>query len=222
VFPSDILRYIVSYLNDEDRFKLRGLSPFFYESYYCQHVNERTKPFNDERAIKLAKRGRRFTKVEHLQTRYVGITTYDLQFISPYHFPNLKSFFSDKALSENEFDRLRHPQLVELSVLLETPREARCITEQRFPKLQKLEIDFWERGAELGAINPHSTLKRLICPLVQVGASFFKSISRRRFPELELIEIDSSVLLSTRAFFDLQVQFRSIGINLKNIAGREF
>jgi len=219
-FPKEILRYVVSYLNDEDRFRLRGLSLFFYETYYCQHINEDTKPFNDERAIKLARKGRRFTNIEHLQTRYVSITAADLQFISPYHFPSLKSFFSDRTVSEKRFARLRHPLLVKLSVLLEKPREARCITEQRFPNLQILDVDFRERGAELGAINPHRILKRLICPKVKLGANFFLSISRAHFPKLECIEMDSRVLSSNRAFIDLRTQFGLIGIRLENVTER--
>lgn len=196
------------------------MSLLFYESYYCQHVNEDTKPFNDERAIKLARKGRRFTNIEHLQTRYVSITAADLQFISPYNFPSLKSFFSDRKVSKKQFARLHHPLLVKLSVLLEKPREVRCITEQRFPRLQILDVDFWERGGELGAINPHRFLKRLSCPKVKLGVNFFLSISRASFPKLECIEMDSRVLCSSRAFSDLRAQFGLIGIKLENVTER--
>lgn len=192
----------------------------FYESYYCQHVQKCTKPFNDERAIRLARRGRIFTKVEHLQTRYVDITPFDLQFVSPYHFPNLKSFYSDMTLSGREFERLRHSRLVGLSVFLETISLAGSITEHRFPKLEVLELDFRARGAQLGAMNPHSTLKRLICAKVLLDANFFKSITKRYFPELKSIEIDSRLNVSGRVFFELQVHFNSIGIKLKNVPRR--
>jgi len=192
----------------------------FYESYYCQHVKKCTKPFNDERAIRLARRGRIFTRVEHLQTRYVDITPFDLQFVSPYNFPKLKSFYSDMTLSRREFDRLRHPRLVELSVFLETISLARSITEQRFPKLEVLEVDFHARRAQLGAINPHSTLKRLICAQVLLDANFFKSITKKYFPELKSIEIDSRLNVSGKAFLELQVHFSSIGIKLKNVSRR--
>jgi len=192
----------------------------FYESYYSQHVRKCTKPFHDERAIRLARRGRIFTRVEHLQTRYVDVTPFDLQFISPYHFPNLKSFYSDMTLSGREFDRLRHPRLVELSLFLETVSLVRSITEHRFPKLEILEVDFRAREAQLGAMNPHSTLKRLTCAHVLLTANFFKSITKRYFPELKTIEIDSRLNVSGKVFFELQVHFSSIGIKLKNVSRR--
>lgn len=192
----------------------------FYESYYCQHVNKCTKPFHDERAIRLARRGRIFTRVEHLQTRYADITPFDLQFISPYHFPNLKSFYSDMTLSAREFDRLRHPRLVELSVFLETISLVRAITEHRFPKLEVLEVDFRPREAQLGAMNPHSTLKRLICAQVLLTANFFNSITKRYFPELKIIEINSRLNVSGKVFSKLQVHFKSIGIKLISVSRR--
>jgi len=219
-FPDDLMRYILSYLNDDDRFRLRGLSFLFYELYYCQHVNQRTTPFNDERAIRLAKRGRRFMMIEHLQTRYSGIRRADLQFISPYTFPRLKSFYSYKRLNGSELNKLRHPGLVQLSIILETQSLAQIISEQRFPRLELLAVDFRRRLPPLGAINPHSTLKKLTILKAKLEANFFKSVSRENFPKLQTIEIESRISVSDAEFLNLQRQFISIGIKLKNISIR--
>jgi len=221
-FPDDLMRYILSYLNDNDRFKLRGLSSLFYELYYYQRVHERTKPFKDERAIRLAKRGRRFMMVEHLQTHFDGISRSDLQFISPYNFPRLKSFYSYKRLNGSEFHRLRHPGLVRLSVILENPRLTQSITEQRFPKLEELDLDYRRRVPPLRAINPHSSLKKLTIFKSQLEANFLKSISREHFPELLSITIDSRMNVPIEEFLDLQRQFMSTGIKLKSVSRRNF
>jgi len=221
-FPDDLMRYILSYINDDDRFRLRGLSILFYESYYSQHVDQLTSPFNDERTIRLAKRGRRFVKIEHLQTRFSGICRADLQYISPYTFPRLKSFYSCKRLNGNEFNKLRHPGLVELSIVLETPSLVRLISEQRFPRLEILAIDFRRRLHPLGAINPHKTLKNLTILKAQVDTNFFKSVSRENFPKLQSIEIERkmSAFEADAEFFNLQRQFNSFGVQLKNISRR--
>jgi len=219
-FPDDLMRYILSYVNDNDRFKLRGLSLLFYESYYYQVVNERTTPFNDERAIRLAKTGRKFVMIEHLQTRYVGISRRDIQYISPYSFPRLQSFHSYRRLNESEFSRLRHPGLVKLTLVLETPDLARLITQQRFPKLEFLDVDFRRRVPPLVAINPHGNLKKLIIIKARLAANFFQSVSRENFPRLENIEIEDRMNVSGAEFFALQRQFSSIGIKLKNLSRR--
>jgi len=219
-FPDDLMRYILSYLNDSDRFKYRGLSLLFYESFYCQQVNESTTPFNDERAIRLAKRGRKFVMIEHLQTRYAGISRNDIQFISPYSFPRLQSFYSYKRLNKSEFTKLRHPGLVKLSLVLETPDLARLITKQRFPKLELLEVDFRRRVPPLEEMNPHINLKRLTIIKAEVGVNFFKSFSQDNFPRLEDIEIEGRLNVPGTEFLALQRQFSSIGIKLKHVPRR--
>jgi len=125
------------------------------------------------------------------------------------------------TLSGREFERLRHPRLIELSVFFETTNLVGSITEQRFPKLEILEVVFRDRGDQLGAIKPLRTLKRLTCSKVQVDTNFFKSITKRYFPKLETIEIDSRKNVFGRVFLDRQAQLNSIGIVLKSVALRD-
>jgi len=211
------MKVIISWLNDSDRFRLRGLSLLFYESYYCQQINERTKPFNDERAIKLAKRGRVFTKVFHLQTRYVSISPKDIQHVSPYTFPNLQSFSSDKSLTKREFHRLRHPRLIKLYVILDSANLVKYITEERFPKLEVLDIECRQRVPSLGAVYPHKVLRTLRCSKVELNENFFDSINRKHFPKMRIVEIGRRMNFSGIELSLLQSQFRMIDIELKNI-----
>jgi len=134
----------------------------------------------------------------------------------------LKSFYSCKGLNRKEFNRLRHPGLVELSIVLETPSLVRLISEERFPRLEILAIDFRRRLNPLGAINPHKTLKNLTVLKAQLDTNFFKSVSRENFPNLQNIEIERrmSAYETDAEFFNLQRQFNSFGIQLKNISRR--
>merc|ERR1719195_79127 len=66
--PDALWGKILGYLSDGDKFKLRRANTVFYNAYYGQKVTDRSSAkFNVRRAASLARRGRVFTKVRHLE-----------------------------------------------------------------------------------------------------------------------------------------------------------
>jgi len=182
ILPKDTIGLITTFLTDEDLFSTRSTNMIFYEAYQDQRVTEDTM-FCHSRAIYLASCGYIFKHVTYLRVLLSDIDL--LQFISPQHFPKLKTLESP-LLREIPLNQNIIRVITGLSRLPYLKAET-------FPNLVHAEIHIGDvPGVDVLPV-PHPYLRSLFLKFCLDMKSEAKNdlspISRKYFPKLEQLTI---------------------------------
>jgi len=192
--PSEeLLHDVMIYLNDGDRFRLRGLNISFYKAYYYQTVSNMNAIFNFKRSINLALRDRVFPNVKVISITPNEVTSLALASISIHTFPNLRVFnarcsvMSDGNLkwhSSGSLASLRHRSIKQLDVCLsDVPAPSNCLVELcRFPRLKKLNITF-KHPSKYPLTRSHSSLQFINLK----NGTLENKLDRQNFPALRKV-----------------------------------
>jgi len=215
--PSDaIMKYILEFLNDDDLFRLRETSLIFYDAFYSQEVLRvkgslsTSRPFNATRAIKLALKGRVFTKIQALHTPfnedrdpevYSTLSSDDLSVIDPKHFPRLHSLRLGQTREGVSLRGLPpHNGILFLTGPSYEQDDYMYITDEKFPVLKRLDLfyNFTARFTRLSALEELG---------VDCERIVWKEINRFNFPKLLRIRVRRNNIPEEE-----QIRFKSLGI----------
>jgi len=196
--PEAIVKYILKFLNDDDLFRLRGTSLMFYEAFYSQEVStvegslETSCPFNATRAIKLAWKGRVFTRLQALHTKFyeyrsadvfTSLSSDDLSVINPRFFPKLRSLRLGQTRDGVSLRGLPpHPRLISLTGPSYEEDDYMYITDEKFPKLRSLDL-FYNFMAKFTRL---SNLEVLGVDCEEIA---WEEINHSNFPKLRLLRV---------------------------------
>jgi len=165
--PDDALGHILSFLHDDQLFEIRGLSSTAYFAFLNQRVVMKDwrgpdlvhSCLHSYRAVKLAKMGRVFPRVECL---------------------NLYG-----RILENGNEELWHDDEEEASNVL-SAEDIAAITPKAFPALASVKLGYYSTNAvDLGNLPPHPSLTHLSVEKVQG----FGHLTPERFPKLEVLHL---------------------------------
>jgi len=235
--PDALLGHILTFLPDDDLFGLRVLGSVFYNAYFRQRIwvdesrnltEGEEGVFNDHRAIRLARMGRVFPRVEFLiyDVRAPGnpatlppLQDSDLSAISPRSFPAL-TFLSlhQESLKNASLRNLPgHPGLQFLSVDLVANGEdagsddLKHISSDRFPNLRRLQL-----GAHrLTELPEHPNLERILLPTMEPHREAWSLVTRERFPRLKIVEVWQNGLAPGVTVGDVEAWARSQQVRLR-------
>jgi len=196
--PEAIVKYILKFLNDDDLFRLRETSLMFYEAFYSQEVStvegtlETSCPFNATRAIKLAWKGRVFTRLQALHTTFnedrnpvvfSSLSSDDLSVINPRFFPKLRSLRLGQTRDGVSLRGLPpHPCLISITGPSYEEDDYMYITDEKFPKLKSLDL-FYNFMAKFTRL---SNLEVLGVDCEEIA---WEEINQRNFPRLRLLRV---------------------------------
>lgn len=227
--PRDILTSISEYFTDEEKWERRSMCKAFYDSYYNQKIDDKNYEafdFNGKRAVMLARKyGRVFKRVKGLDIYHAlefSMTDADLQAINAHHFPCLEALWIrgksttskawDDPLRKTSLRHLSHPRMNFLQVRPAQPSDLQWVTEERFPRLERLRI---YHKYKLEVLPPHSRLIS-ISPRLPLDYSTWDLITRSKYPKLRRIKIKQHDLrFDERLVETLQRQYKSEGIDLQ-------
>jgi len=186
-----IMWNVMSYVDEDDLFRMRQLNHMFQSFYYRQ-----TKIRNCGRALLLSKMGRQFPRVTELKINLDNIAGSTLKYISPKTFARLHSvtlLSTSQRVKWEDLKRLKHPGITDLKVDLSQPSDLSAITEARFPQLRRLSVNI--RGFicvkpyRPMRLSPHSKLEEITMDHMFLNYSFFDTLTAKHFPNLQMLKI---------------------------------
>jgi len=187
----DVMGKVMTYVGEDDRFRMRKLNRMFQSFYYKQ-----TEVLNCTRALELSKMGRQFHRVTELKLDFDNFSGSTLEHINPHTFPRLLRLSltsTGERVTMEDLKRLNHPGIRELKVDLSQPGDISAITEARFPELRKLWITI--RGLihvnsyKRMRLLPHTKLEEVTIDHVFLEDSFFNTLTSENFPNLRMLKI---------------------------------
>jgi len=189
--PRDVIKLIIHFLSEFEKFQLRGLNGIFYEAYYNQTFARRTGT-NYMRVARLGALGRCFPRLTHLRIYYDSLDQHFLRFVDKKRFPNMELFAVEKFGTEVDLTKLPgHPKIKTMGLYNMEPQMLKHVTEANFPKLELLDFyPFKCRFLEnfLIHLQPHPRLKRIeFLYVYHLDIDDWKVIDKKRFPSLETI-----------------------------------
>jgi len=206
--PNTVMKRICKCLCDDDLFRFRGISLLFYTAYFEQAVKCTKFPnadafefqykgpeFNALRAVRLARHGRRFPKLEYLDVNRGEISAELTMAISPYNFPSLCVLSLEFRLGSIQC-LPGNPNLLALRVSIIQEKESEIVNPVKFPKLRQL------RGLNkpddaVVKIPPHPQIEymELYCSVDWTGMD----IGKAKFPKLKFLESEYIIPMMTKA-----------------------
>jgi len=214
----DVMGHVMSYVDEDDRFRMRKLNRIFYSLYYGQ-----TAVHNSRRALFLTQLGRSFTRVTELEISLDKVRGSTLKYITSQTFGRLTKLSLKSTAQRVTFDTLsglHHSGIRELKVDLSQPADMSAISEVRFPELRKLSVAI--RGFisvkpyRPLRLSPHTKLKEMNIDHLFLDDSFFQTLTQESFPQLRILKIgEDSCFLTGLCNEDLREQCEGVGINLE-------
>jgi len=210
--PSELLNDVMVFLNDNDRFLLRGLNISFYKAYYNQRINYVKTIFNFKRSINLAMRDRVFRNVQVMCLTPNEVSSLALANISIHSFPNLRVFKARcRVLSDGNtkwhlsesLAALRHKSIKQLDVFLsDVPASGNCLVQLcRFPRLKILNITF-KHHSKYPLSSPHSSLQTINL----TNGSLKNKVKGKDFPALRKVNIYGTSSTSREPLQSIRLQ----------------
>jgi len=206
--PPTVMERICKCLCDDDLFRFRGVSLLFYSAYYEQTVKCAKFPdadafefqykgvsFNALRALRLARRGRRFPKVEYLDVNRGEMSPELIMALCKYNFPSLSVLSLEFRLGS-----LRclpgNPNLLALRVSITEEKDSELVNKVKFPKLRQLRA-LNKSDDKPVKIPSHSEIEvmELYCSVDWKGME----ISKATFPKLKFLESEYPVPIMVKA-----------------------
>jgi len=206
--PTAAMTRICKCLCDDDLFRFRGVSLLFYTAYYEQAAKCTKFPdadafefqykgaaFNGLRAVRLARHGRRFPKLEYLDVNRGEISAELVMAITKFNFPSLCVLSlefrlgSIKCLPGN-------PNLLAIRVSVITETDSQIVNPVKFPKLRQLRPLNKPEDVPVN-IPPHPEIEymELYCSVNWNGMQ----IGKAKFPKLKFLEAEYTIPMMTKA-----------------------
>jgi len=195
----DVLGKVMTYVDEDDRFRMRRLNRMFQSFYYKQTV-----VLDYGRALLLSKMGRQFHRVTELKVDLDKFSGSILKHITPQTFQRLVRVSlssSGQRVTMEDLKNLNHPGIRELKVDLSQPADIFAVTEARFPELRKLWITIRGlirvRSYKPMELTPHTKLKEVTIDHLFLDDSFFNTLTAENFPNLRKLKVseDSCFLI---------------------------
>jgi len=207
MLPQTVMKRICKCMCDDDLFRLRCVSLLFYTAYYEQIVQCMKFPnanayefqykgasFNALRALRLARRGRRFSNVEFMDVNREEMPNGIIMAICKFSFPSLS------VLSlEFRFGSLRclpgNPNLNAMRISIVQEEDSEFVNEIKFPNLRQLRaLNKPEDAAVL--ISPHPAIEfmELYCTVEWRGMQ----VGKKNFPKLKFLESEHPIPMRTK------------------------
>jgi len=206
--PASVMKRICKCLCDDDLFRFREISLLFYTAYYEQEVKCTKFPdvdayefqykgpnFNSLRAVRMAKHGRRFPKVEYLDVNRGEISAELIMAICKLNFPSLLVLSLEFRLGSLKY-LPGIPNLLALRVSIIEEKEGDIVNPVKFPKLRQLRAINKPEDAVV-KIPPHPEIEymELYCSVDWNGMQ----IQKAKFPKLKFLESEYAVPMMTKA-----------------------
>lgn len=186
--PTNIVFFILEFLTDDNLFVLRGLSTQFYEAFYCQ----KKVLIDCERAIWLAKRGRKFTNLVGFvpggldgSTDDMTFTRHDFRALNEFTFPKLAVVW---LTNYTDFSYMKsHPNLRELRMTLECEEDLKYVSDSNFPLLEVLIVDGF--GECILYLPGHKRLTHIVFDNCRPDLDDIMELKESKFPQLRTVGI---------------------------------
>lgn len=217
----DVAEKIMTYVDEDDRFRMRKLNRMFQSFFYKQTV-----VYNYGRALLLAKMGRSFPRVTELKIDLDNLSGSTLKYITPETFSRLVRISltsTAQRVTLDDLTSLKHPGIRELKVDLNQPADIAAITEARFPELRTLSIAIkgfiCVKPYRPLSLSPHPKLKEIKMDHLFLDDSFFETLTAENFPELHVLKIcEDSCFLIELSDEELREMIQGHGIQLEFLA----
>lgn len=176
--PVRVHQILTEFLNDDELFKARFVNRMFYSWFYEQRVKlKHSRKFNYVRALKLAKMGRVFKKLEYF---FVQSNNWNhlLVYLNPYYFPELN--FLDVNYSDGHIPS--NPNILKIRAEgLDCNNFRNWFTQANFPNIEKL---VWAVDGDIRKLmRRHSKLRMIEFECYQ--NKYWLYITRKEYPSLE-------------------------------------
>jgi hypothetical protein len=210
----------MTYVDEDDRFQMRGLNRMFNSFFYRQTVM-----YNFRRVLLLSK-NRPFPRVDNLQINLDCVPGSTLRYVNTSKFPRLTSISlnsTEQRLTSDDLESLKHPGIQELKVDLSQPADITAITENNLPGLRSLSISIKGFISVMQPnrpfrLNPHTKLKEVTVDHQFLDECFFETLNPGYFPQLCLVRLsEDSCLFTGLSNEDLKKTFHKLRIKLEFI-----
>lgn len=207
MLPKTVMKRICMCMCDDDLFRLRSVSLLFYTAYYEQVVQCMKFPnanafefqykgaaFNALRALRLARRGRRFSNVEYMDVNREEMPAGLIMAICKLSFPSLS------VLSlEFRYGSLRclpgNPNLIAMRISIVQEEDSEFVNETKFPNLRQLRaLNKPEDAAVLISPHPAIAFMELYCSVEWRGMQ----VGKKNFPKLKFLESEHAIPMRTK------------------------
>jgi len=214
----DLLEKIMTYVDEDDRFRMRSLNRMFNSFFYGQTIVH-----NFHRVLRLSK-NRQFPRVANLQVNLDCEPGSTLRYVTTSKFPRLTSISlnsTEQRVTSDDIESLNHPGIQELKVDLSQPADITAIKENNLPELSTLSISIkgfislMEPNRPF-RLNPHSKLREFTIDHQFLDECFFETLNPGYFPQLSLVRLcEDSFFFIELNCEDLQKTFNNLGITLE-------
>jgi len=207
----------MTYVDEDDRFRMRSLNRMFHSFYY-----RITEVRNSDRVLFLSKT-RQFPRVTALEIDVDKIPRDTLSLVSPKRFPRLLSvsLSCSQRVTYSDLESLNHPGIQELKADLSQPNDISAITELKFPELTTLNISIRglicvEPPYQPFRLKPHKKLKKVTMDHLFLDDSFFNTLNLEHFPQLRVVSVsEDSCLFVNISSEELKQKFEQSNIKFE-------